>query len=180
LTEMKQAVTLDPLSLIMNTMLGGVFYLSRHYDEAIQQFERTFELDPNFILAHHWLGLAYEQKGMHREAIGESRKVADVLPGYSWPLATIGYIYGASGEKQQAQLVIQKLKEASRRPYLSSYDIALVYTGLGEKGLALEYLEKACDEHFLLLVFLQVEPRFDSLRSESRFQDLVRRIGFPQ
>jgi TolB-like protein/Tfp pilus assembly protein PilF len=178
LTEMKQAVTLDPLSLIMNTMLGGVFYLSRHYDEAIQQFERTFELDPNFILAHHWLGLAYEQKGMHKEAIGESRKVADVLPGYSWPLATLGYIYGASGDKQQAHLVIQKLKEASRPSYLCSYDIALVYTGLGEKGLALEYLEKACDERFLLLVFLQVEPCFDSLRSESRFQDLMRRIGF--
>jgi serine/threonine protein kinase/Tfp pilus assembly protein PilF len=180
LTEMKRAVTLDPLSVMFNAVLGFVFYLSRQYDEAIQQFERAFELDPTFIFGHHWLGLAYEQKGMHKEAIGELRKVVDLLPSYTWPLATLGYVYGASGEKQEAQLVIQKLKEASQRRYVCSYDIALVYTGLGEKGLALEYLEKARDERFMLLVFLQVDPLFDSLRSDSHFQDLVRRIGLPQ
>jgi eukaryotic-like serine/threonine-protein kinase len=179
LAEMKRALLLDPLSLIINARLGIMCYFSRDYDGAIKQYERVFELDPNFLIARAWLALSYAQKGMQQEAIAQLQAV-DLSGGYTWPLASLGCIYGMSGQKQEAEHVIQKLKAVSARRSVCSYDIALVYTGIGDKDQAFEWLERAYEERFMLLVLLKVEPLFDPLRSEPRFQDLVRRIGLSQ
>jgi serine/threonine protein kinase/tetratricopeptide (TPR) repeat protein len=179
LKEMKRALVLDPLSLPVNMHLGQIFYLSRDYDGAIKQYEKALEIDPDFLLTRHWLALSYVQKGMKQEAIAELRAL-DLSGGYTWALASLGCIYGMCGQKRKAEHVIQRLKEGSTRKYICSYDIALVYAGLGDKDQAFHWLERAFDERFVLLFLLKAEPLFDSLRSDPRFQDLVRRIGLSQ
>jgi tetratricopeptide (TPR) repeat protein len=170
---------LDPLSLLIHSRLGILFYLSRDYEAAIKQFEKVFELDQNFLIARHWLALSYAQKGLYKEAIAELQTV-DLSGGYTWPLASLGCIYGMCGQNQEAERVIQKLKKASDRKYICAYDIAFVYSGLGDKDHAFEWLESAYNERFMLLVWLNAEPVFDPLRSDPRSQDLLRRIGLSQ
>jgi len=179
LTEMKWALVLDPLSLLIHARLGILLYLSRDYDAAIKQYEKAFELDPNCLIARNWLALSYAQKGMHKEAIAELQTV-DLAGGYTWPLASLGCIYGICGHKEEAERVIHKLKKASARTYVCAYDIAFVYSGLGDKDQVLEWLEKAYTERFMLLVWLNADPVFDPLRPDPRFQDLLRRMGLSQ
>ncbi|HYE66088.1 MAG TPA: protein kinase, partial [Pyrinomonadaceae bacterium] len=177
LAEMKWAQELDPLSLIINTNMGTILYFARRYDEAITQLQKTLELDASFIVAHQWLGRAYEQKGMYVEAIAEHRTVLNILGNEPESLASLGHASAVSGRSGEARKVVDKLRKLSKRRYVSPYWIAIIYTGLGEREQAFEWLEKAYEERFDWLIFLKVEPMFDSLRSEARFADLMRRVG---
>ena len=132
LAEMKRALLLDPLSLLIHARLGLLFYFSRDYDGAIKQYERLFELDPNFLIGRAWLALSYAQKNMEQEATAELQAL-DLSGAYTWPLASLGCIYGMRGQKQEAEQVIHRLKGISARRSVCSYDIALVYSGVGDK-----------------------------------------------
>ncbi len=182
--ERKQARELDPLSLTINFALGLDFYFNRHYDQAIEQFQKTLELDQNFPAVHEFLPAAYEQKGMYDKAIAEFKK-AGLLQGgqgrgeLSFSLAGLGHVYGVSGKKAEAWAVLDKLKQMSRQEYIPAVHIALVYEGLGEKDQAFAWLEEGYKERAFQMQALNSDPRWDSLRSDPRFKDLMRRVGLP-
>jgi len=182
IAERKLALELDPLSLIINFELGLEFYYAHDYDQAIKQFQKTLELDPNFPPVHQFLPAAYEQKGRYDEAIAEFQKAPPVKGGSEWSfsMAGLGHVYAVSGQKREARTVLDELKQLSEQQYMPATSIALIYAGLGEKDQAFAWLEKAYEEHSFQMQWLKVEPRWDSLRSDPRFADLVRRIGLPQ
>jgi tetratricopeptide (TPR) repeat protein len=179
LAELKRARDLDPLSLIINTDLGLAFYWAQRYDLAIEQLERTIELEPSFFRAHLHLGMAYERKRMYGEAIAEL-ETARRLNENAWTLAGLGYAFASFGEKAEAEKLLEQLLELSQARYVSSAAIAVVYAGFGDQvNQTLEWLEKAYSERSGLLAWINVWPIFDRIRSDGRFADLLRRIGFP-
>jgi serine/threonine-protein kinase len=177
--EIKQAHALDPLSLIINEAVGWIFYLSRQYDQAIKQYLRTLELDQKFVPARFCLGLAYVQKGMLEEAINEFKTSIKILGRNPGVVAALGHTYGLLGRRSEAQKQLDDLSERSMRKYVAPYLIAGIYTGLGEKDQALEWLQRGYEERDVGLVWLNVIPMADRLRSDPRFQELLRRLGFP-
>jgi DNA-binding SARP family transcriptional activator len=177
LAESERALELDPLGLIINTHLGWHYIYARQYDLAVEQLRKTLELDPGYGLAHWYLGIAYEQKGLYPEAATEFRKSVEFLKGNLIVEANMGHYYAVSGQRKKAQKIIDKLQELSKQRYVSSYEIALIHLGLGEKEQAFGRLERAYQEHSDMLVYLNFEPRLDPLRGDPRFQDLLRRVG---
>jgi TolB-like protein/Flp pilus assembly protein TadD len=176
LAEMNRAQELDPLSLVINANRGWILYCARQCDQAIEQCRKTLEMDPNFARAHLWLGQVYGQKGLYNEAIEELQK-ANLLDDSTLILARLGHVYAISGQRGAAQKVLGKLKEVSKRRYVSPVDTALIYFGLGEKEQAFEWLERAYEEHFFDHVFLKVEPMLDSQRSDPRYMELLKKMG---
>lgn len=180
LAKNRRAQELDPLSLPINMTLGWILLTARQNDQSIDQLRKTLEMDPNFILAHHRLGLVYEQKGKYEEAIAEFRQVVNLAPGKPLGIAALAHAYALSGKRAEAQRTLAELLEISKQRYVSPVSIALIYAALGEIDQAFAWLEKADQGHDGILVRLKVDPRFDSLRSDPRFIDLVRRVGLPQ
>jgi len=179
IAEEKRAQELDPLSLIINFELGLAFYYAREYDQAIEQFQKTLELDPNFPPVYSFLPAAYEQKGMYTEAIAGFQKGMALAAGTEWSFSTcgLGHLYGVSGKKDEARTMLNELKQLSGQKYVTADGIALIYVGLGEKDQAFAWLEKGYEERSFQMAWLKVEPRWDSLRSDPRFADLLRRMG---
>jgi TolB-like protein/Tfp pilus assembly protein PilF len=180
LAEIKRAHQLDPLSLVVNLALGDVFYYSRRYDEAIEQYRKTVEIDSDFGYAYAWLGRAYLQKGLYAEAIAKLEKARGLSGGEPLIAAWLGYALALAGEKDKARDMLDELKERSKREYISPYYLAIIYAGLADKDQAFEYLEKAYAERSNWVLRLKAEPKFDSLRSDQKFADLLRRVGLPQ
>ncbi len=176
----KRGLEADPLSIPLSNDLGGAYYLARRYDEAIKQYQKTNEMDPSQNGTYGALGYAYDQKGMYAEAIAAYQKGIDVserLPAF---LAAMGHAYAASGRRGEALKMLDEMKEASKQKYVSPYDLAILYTGLGDKDQAMAQLNKAYEERAGWIIDLKVEPMFDPLRSDQRFADLVRRMNLPQ
>ncbi len=176
IAEMKRAQALDPISLIITMAAGRPFYYARQYDQAIEQYQKALEMDSHFGVAHITLGWAYEQKGMVEKALTEFQK-AVTLPVDS--RAATGHAYAMLGEGDKAMAILDELKELSKHKFVSPYYLAILYTGLNRKDDAFIWLENAYRERSHWLIFLNVEPAFDSLRSDPRFAELVRRVGFP-
>ena len=179
LTEDKKAIDLDPLSLHTNTFLGVNLYYAHRYAQAIVQLRMTIDLDPSYWFTHSYLGRAYEQQGQFPEAIAEFHEAERLASGIAEPRALLARAYAVSGERGAAEKVLDELNEESKQIYVSPYDIALIYAGLGEKDQALAWLERAFAERSTWMPFLRVDTELDSLRSEPRFQDLLRRMNFP-
>jgi tetratricopeptide (TPR) repeat protein len=135
-------------------------------------------MDPNFALSHRYLGLAYEQKGMYEEAISEFQRSRTLSATRPLDSGSLGYAYALAGRPAEARQIVTKASEGWPQAYFPALDIALVYVGLNEKDLAFEWLEKAVEEHSPWLIHLNVDPRFDPIRSDPRFTRLVRRVGF--
>jgi TolB-like protein/Flp pilus assembly protein TadD len=180
--EKKRALELEPLSLIINFEVALASYFSRNYDQAIDQFQKTLELDANFPPPHTFLAAAYEQKSMFEEAIAAFQRAITVTQRRDKGLAMagLGHVYAVSGRKTEARKILAELQRLSEHSYVPATDVALVYAGLGEKDKAFAWLDKAYEEHSFALSNLKVEPRLDSLRSDPRFADLLRRIGLAQ
>ena len=178
--EMQRADELDPLSLLPKGNLAMLSYFAGRYDEAIKQLQKTLELDPNFPVAYWGIGLAYEQKGMYREAL-ESFQKAQALAGSSSNVkGSLAHAYAVLGNRREAGKIIAEFKEQSKQKYISSYHLALIYAGLGEKDAAFEWLQKAYEERSTLLAYFGMDPRMAPLRDDPRFQDLLRRMNLPQ
>jgi DNA-binding winged helix-turn-helix (wHTH) protein/TolB-like protein len=163
--ELKLAQTLDPLSLIISADIGKSFFFTRQQDRAIEQLQKTLEMDADFPLAHLFLAMAYEQKEMHESAITELQKEANPPGSRTIFKAVLGYIYGRSGRRAEALSILNDLKApASSMEPAPAYKIALVYAGLGEKGQALAWLDRAKTQRDPFLIYAQTDPNFDSLR----------------
>ena len=177
--EVNRAHELDPLSVTISTDIGFNYFYRRNYDEAINQLGATLSLSPKFPLAHLWLGRAYQQKKMYSEAIDEFNKTDAALPGWVVTIAGMGNAYGEWGHKAEAEQVLVRLNEMARAKYVTPYGIALVYAGLGDKNEAFVWLNKAIEGRSHWLVWLNRDPRWDRLRSDSRFNELKKRVALP-
>lgn len=179
LAESHRALELDPLSPIINLHLGWHYLYTKQYDQALEQLTKTLELDANYALAHWYRGLVYEQKQMYPEALRELATAKNLLPGNMAIRSDVGHVYAVSGDADQAEKVIADLRQESQRLYVNSYELALIYVGLRKDDQAFEWLNKAFAERSDQMIYLNVDPRLDSIRSDSRFADLVRRVGIP-
>ncbi|MGH2619502.1 MAG: tetratricopeptide repeat protein, partial [Anaerolineales bacterium] len=177
IASMKRAQQLDPLSMIINAGVGLELYFARRYDEAIEQIRKALEMDPNFAEGHRYLGMAYEQEAMYREAIAEFQKAFELSGGSPSMLGFLGHAYALSVNRGKALRAIADLDELSKRRYVSPSNTAVIYTGLGDKERALEWLEKALDDRSYDVIRLKVDPRLDGLRADRRFANLLRRMG---
>jgi tetratricopeptide (TPR) repeat protein len=170
---------LEPFSLIINFELGTAFYYARDYDQAVEQFQKTLELDHNFPPAQEFLPVAYEQNGKYSEAIAEFKKANSVTGGWTFSKAGLGHFYAVTGNKSEARRVLDDLKQASAEEYLPATNIALIYAGLGERNQAFLWLDKGYEQRSFQMQWIKIEPRWDSLRSDPRFAELLRRMGLP-
>lgn len=177
LVQAKKAQELDPLSVFINANLAGVFYFTEKYEEAIRQCKKTLDIDPMSHRAHRHLGRVYVQQRLYGEAVAEYRKAIELSNGSEQYLAELGHTFGRWGKRREAENILRDLTSLSQRSYVSPYHFAVVYAGLDENGRALESLQKAVEDRSPGVVLLKVSPLFEHLRPDSRFQELLRRIG---
>jgi TolB-like protein/DNA-binding winged helix-turn-helix (wHTH) protein/Tfp pilus assembly protein PilF len=175
IAEMKRAQKLDPLSLIISADLAELLVIAHSYDESIVESRKTIDMDPNFALSHNQLALAYIQKEMRSEAISELEKAVRLSGGSPICTANLARAYAASGRTNEALKLLGDLQKGSNPVYSRATEIAMVYAALGDKNQAMNWLEKGYEERFNPGVLLR--PGFNPLRSDPRFQDLLRRLG---
>jgi len=173
---MRRALELDPLLLVTNVNLGRIDYYEGRYDQAIKQYQRALDLDKDFMRTHLRLGLAYVQQGRYHEALVEYNKALAIAGDTPQIRAHIAHVMAVSGKKSEALAGLAELQERAKRQYVPPYDIALIYVGLGEKDKAFAWLEKAYNDHSTEMIYFKVEPMLAPLRSDSRYQDLLRRM----
>jgi TolB-like protein len=181
IAEAERANELDPLSPIISNVRAAVFRQARQSDRAIEAARKTLELDKRFSQALLSLGLALEQKKSYPEAITVFEEAVSLSGRSIQAVADLGHAYAVSGRRQEAMRLIEELKGWSEQGYDPLANIGLVHAGLGQNDEAMPWLEKAYQarSYWLMFLALKVDPRWDALRSDARFQDLLRRIGFP-
>ncbi len=182
LTETNRALIFDPLDLSIQTHLGWHHYYAREYDQVIAPIRKALEGDASprsRVAPHAILGAMYEQKRMYDEAIANFRDAVAQSGGIPVYIAQLAHAQAASGNRTEAIRLLEELKRP-RQKYVPPEEIAAVYVALGQKETAFEWLEQAYQIRSASLINLKVDPRFDSLRSDRRFSDLVRRIGLPE
>jgi tetratricopeptide (TPR) repeat protein len=175
----KRGLQVDPLSVALSDDVSGAHYWARHYDEAIAQSRKSIELDPGHAAAWVFLGEAYDLQGQYAEAIASYQKGIDLSQRTTNIMGLLGHAEALSGRRDEALKILQELKEASAHGYVSPYDLAMVYTGLGDKDNAISQLNRAYEERAGWIIAIKIEPMFDSLRSDPRFADLQRRLNYP-
>jgi TolB-like protein/DNA-binding winged helix-turn-helix (wHTH) protein/Flp pilus assembly protein TadD len=179
MVEIRRAQQLDPLSPLINTDVGFQFYYDKRYDEAIQQLRNTLQTDPKFPLAHLWLGRAYQQKGMYEEAISEYRQTDTSWPEWVVSLAAIGNVEGIAGKTSEARDMLSKLNTLSEVKYVTPYGTALLYAGLGDKVQTFNWLGRAVQGRSHWLVWIRLDPRWEDVKTDPRFKEIIRSVGFP-
>ena len=162
----------------INMALGKAYFLSRQYDESIEQCQKTLTLDPNFIPAHYFLGRAYEEIGLFSEAVEAHTTAMNLTPGLPLGRAIIARAFALNGNGPEALRILDSLLKmlAEGSVYVPAYGIALIYLGLDDRSAAVEWLLKAYEEHFIWLAYLNVDPVFDSVRGHTelhRLQELM-------
>jgi TolB-like protein/tRNA A-37 threonylcarbamoyl transferase component Bud32/Tfp pilus assembly protein PilF len=176
LAEIRRAQELDPLSSAINVELAWLLFISRQNEQAIEQCRKMIDVEPRLALAHTFLALAYARKGQFAEAVAEAEKGRQ-LDDSPLVAAMLGGIYAAANKGAAARRVLEQLKEEAKQRYVCPYEVAVIHLHLGDKDQALKWLQKAYAEHESCMAWLKVDPRFDPLRSDPRFADLLRRIG---
>jgi TolB-like protein/Flp pilus assembly protein TadD len=179
--EAGRAVELDPLSLLMNMTPALNLYLARRYDRAIEELQKVIDMEPTFIAARSVLGNVLVQLRRYEEAIVEYQKVFELLGGAGGPQISVKAImaqaYARWGKRDIGSKLLEEVISAG---IASPYSIAGIYAALGERDLAFEFLNRACEQRDLQLVSLKVDPSLDGLRSDARFEELVERVGIPK
>jgi serine/threonine protein kinase len=176
IAEMKRAHELDPLSLIINTDIAKEYLYARKYDQALEYCKKTLELDPDFYRVYKYLGQAYVQTSQLDEAISVFQNAVDISRGHPGIFAWLGYVYALAARNSEAQKMLEELENRQSHQYVSPIYFAFVHIGLGENERAFEYLEKAYSERSPWLLYIHRSPIYDSLRSDSKYSALLRRM----
>jgi serine/threonine-protein kinase len=177
LREIKRAIELDPLSPIINMQRAYVYYASREYGQAIKQFKKALELHPNFYVNHEILAYTYSYMNMHEEAIRAAQK-ANALSENPRNIIALGYVYAMAGKKDKALQILDSMMKLSNQKLIQiAVYIALLYISLNDNDHAFHWLEKAYEQRDYWLTLAKVEPRFDPVRSDPRFIELLKKIG---
>ena len=173
---MKHALELDPLSLIITRDVGWMLYFARRYDEAVEFFKKAMDMDPNFMRAHLILGQTYIHQNNIELAIPEFEAVSRLSEG---TLGTImlGYCHARAGRISEAKRILKSLLSLPPTKYVPPVGIAFIYAGLKDNDRAFEWLDRAVEEHAGGLLFIKVDPFFDSLRPDPRFTLLLKKMG---
>ena len=177
LAEIKLSRELDPVSLVTNALEGQILSFAGRSDEALDRLNKTIDLNPNFWLSHLFISDVYTEKGMHAEAVAAAKKAGEIS-GNSQSEAYRAYVLARWGKQAEARAVLDELLKLSNERYVPPYIFAVVYNALGESDKALDYLEKGFAEKDVRMVFLKVEPKWNNLRSDARFIDLMQRMNF--
>jgi DNA-binding winged helix-turn-helix (wHTH) protein/Tfp pilus assembly protein PilF len=175
--ELRRSEEIDPLSAMVNVGVAWGLYVARDFQGASEQCWKVLSMEPKFGAAQYTLGLAYAQMGLTEDAIVELRNARTCSGDQPAVLAALAHIYACAGELSDASAALGDLEILSRRRYVSPYWLGLVYAGAGDRARALELLDQAYAKRDVWLTWLGVEPRFDVLRTEARFQELLRKIG---
>jgi len=175
--EATEALSRDPMSALLNAGLAFVLLEARKFDECIEQALTASEVDPNMVLCYWILGTAFEKKGIYREAIEAFERCIAVGGAIAYSKAFISHAFSASGQRTKAWEVLKELQELSKTRYIPWTAIVIAYDGLNETDLAMEALNKACEDRETNLIFLKVWPHFDNVRHDPRFQEIERRVG---
>jgi tetratricopeptide (TPR) repeat protein len=175
LAEIKKAKELDPLSNRINSTYCQLLYFARQYDSSIAELQKSLGQDPNNGYTYFLMANNYVAKGMHGEAISAYQKALDLGLSTVNTKIYLAIEYARSGKKDQAQKILNELQ--ANKQYVSPADLAVLYDALGEREKAFASLDTAYKNRDLQLQFVGTDPRFDSLRSDTRFKDLVRRVG---
>jgi tetratricopeptide (TPR) repeat protein len=176
IAEINQALLLDPVSLPINASIGLTYYFARDYDRSAEELKKTLEMDTGFPMTNFFLAQTYSQQGKYEEALSHFRTALDLYGQSPNMLASYGYTAAVSGQKSIAEGTLDQLIEQSKERYVSTFDLAVLLLGLGKKREALEQLQQACEERAFLLIYLNVSPVLDSLRTEPEFENLKQRI----
>jgi serine/threonine-protein kinase len=179
ISEIRKAADLDPQSLALKANIALLFYFQKRYDEALTELGQLSQADPKFALARWGLGLSYEQKGMGPEALA-SLEAATGLSSSLNIAASLAHAQAMFGQAARARAFLTTLEDRSRKSYVPSYYFVLVYAGLGDVNRAFEWLERAYQERSTVLAYLRIDPRLAPLKSDPRYTNLVRRLGYPQ
>jgi len=179
IARLKNGQELDPLSLIISVAIGWAFYMNRRYDDAIDELRRTVELEPNFAVTHWVLGLLLRRMGRYELAITEGEKGVKLSGSSPLMSAALAQTFATAGKKKKAIQILDDLTKLTKQKYVAPYFFAGIHIALGENDRAMEYLEKSYEEHSHWLMYLHIDPSMDALRSDPRFQDLLRRVGLP-
>ena len=177
LAETKRTQDIDKSSLIIHSHFGLIYFFYERYDEAIESCKKTVKLDPTFFVARRYMGLAYAQKRMYKEAIEEYKIAVEASKGSPLMRAEMASVLALSGDRERAQAELDAVLEMAKQRYVSSYQIATIYVALKDRERTFEWLEKALQERADWMVFLKVDPRFESLHSDPKFQDILRRMN---
>ena len=175
---MRIAQDLDPFSASINTSAVWPLYWSRLFDETVEGFRSAAALHPGYWVAHYFLGLSYAHLGDYGQAILALRHAAEIGDS-AWRYAGLGFVYGRAGSAEQAREVLAKLQQLGRDRYVPAIHSAAVHCGVGETDQALQYLERAVEERNWEVMWLHVDPFWDSIRSDPRFQRLQAQLGLP-
>ena len=176
--EIKRAQELDPLSLIITSIAGGiVYYNARMYDKGVEQCLKVLDLDSEYAPAHLYLGWNYKQKEMYEESIAELEKARELSKARPFSEGDLAHAYALADQESKSQLILQDLKKRADKEFVNPFTIAIIYIGLGDRTKAFEWLDKAYDNRSYKLLFLKVDPIFDRLRSDPRFKALLKKMN---
>jgi tetratricopeptide (TPR) repeat protein len=179
LQESQEALEIDPLDFYLNVHLAWHYVFAREPDRGIKQFRAVHELDRSNYGSHYFLAWAYAEKGDLTRATAEAVESATLLRNAPVALSSLGYMYAIAGRRAEAQKILQDLLATLTQRYVSSYEIGIIYLGLGQSDRAFEWFDHAVEERSGWLSYLDVEPRLDGLRKDVRFAELRRRVGLP-
>jgi len=177
LEESRTALANDPLSPILNVLVGWTQYYARRYEEATRTLGQTLELDPDLVPAHLWLGLACARRSMYEEAIETLERAVELSERSPLPLAMLAQTRAAAGQVVEARQLLGELKKLSEKIYVPPYHIAASHAASGEEGQAIDHLQRAVERRDMWCLFVGIDPVWDGVRGDARFAELTRRIG---
>jgi tetratricopeptide (TPR) repeat protein len=176
----ERAKELDPLTAYIRSDLAWAYNHARRYDEAIAECEQIAKIDPEQHLTYSCLGFAYLHKSMPEEAVAAYQRGVELEPEDLYLKADLAIAYGAAGKKEEAQKILEEFEEKARREYVSPYALAMAHMAVGNLDGTFAWLDKMYEERAPWLIFMNEHPRYDGLRGDPRFQQLLRKIGFKE
>jgi DNA-binding winged helix-turn-helix (wHTH) protein/Tfp pilus assembly protein PilF len=178
--SLSRALALDPLSPAVGADLGATFYYARDYARAEEELRKALEVDPGFVRAHLILGAVQEQKGEHADALASLRRASELSSGDAVILSSLAHACAVAGRTREARAILKEVRASAERRYVPPFSVALIHAGLGEREEAYRQLEKSFELRDVDLLRLGVNPRFDALRDDAEFKELLRRVRVPR